>query len=176
LVIVLGVPGYLVWHMLAEHVNDLGAATTREDVTEFTGIAPPAEATDLCVASIDHGQARVMFVRFTAPVDVCEKYALAMIPGATLQPLTWNQKYSDSGVVRIGSLTLNDLRWFDLPYLRSYWKIVMGKPFFDHQSAQEFPKSPDMVGADTNNELKGYLVSGVRVDRARGVFYFIQAN
>ncbi|MGD0461012.1 MAG: hypothetical protein ABSB74_00850 [Tepidisphaeraceae bacterium] len=167
--------GYMIWYLASTHVNDPAGASTRADVTYYTSVPPPPEAHDIRVAAFEYVQARLTFVRFLAPVDICVKYAAAVMPNTTLKPVNWDQEYRDLGAIYAGANKLHDLRWFDLPYANSYWTIQSGQPVFRQPSPQN-PEAPEIVGADANTEQKGYLTTSVRVDVSRGVFYFLQEN
>jgi hypothetical protein len=170
--------GYTIWWMYAAHSYEPGEASNAADVAELTSVPPPPEARDLRVASFEHMQARLVFVRFSAPVDVCRRYAAAVLPNSTLKTLDWNQRNDDLGTVATGSYRLQDLSWFDLPYLHDLWttspagKRVLPSP----STVTKIPEAADMLGADADTSAQGYLSTTVRVDAGRGVFYFMRAN
>ena len=169
--------GYTLWSMLAEHHHDPGRATTAADVAELTSLPPPPEARDFRVATFEHGQARLIFVRFSAPSDICQRYAAALLPNAKLKQLTWDDRYFDFATVSSGSHRFADLSWFDLPYLQGRWTSEAGKPVLPSPSAADrFPESDDVLGANANTSAEGYSSTEVRVDAARGVFYFMRSN
>jgi len=169
--------GYTIWWLYADHRHEPGAASTAADVAALTSVPPPPEARDFRVATFEHMQFRLVFVRFSAPVDVCRRYAAAVLPNSTLKPLDWNQRNEDLGTVFAGSYRLHDLSWFDLPYLHDLWTSEAGKPVLPSPSTvASIPEAPDMLGADSNTASEGYLSTTIRVDAARGVFYFMRAN
>jgi hypothetical protein len=173
----LGYVAYELWSMLATHRHEPGGPSTAADVAELTSVPPPPEARDFRVASFEHGQARLVFVRFSAPVDVCKRYAAAVLPSAALKTLTWDDKHFDLGTVAAGSHQLRDLSWFDLPYLHDLWTTQAGKPVLPWPSPnRNFPETPDMLGADAMTESEGYLSTTIRIDAARGIFYFMRSN
>jgi hypothetical protein len=169
--------GYTIWWMYAAHSYEPGSASTAADVAALTSVAPPPEAREFRVASFEHMQARLVFVRFSAPVDVCRKYATAVLPNSTLKTLDWNQRNYDLGTVATGSYRLHDLSWFDLPYLHDLWASQAGKKVLPSPATvANIPEAPDMLGADANTSSQGYLSTTIRIDAARGVFYFMRAN
>jgi hypothetical protein len=175
LLLVVAWVGYVVWYLFSTHIDNPAASTTPADVTHYTSVPPPPEAREIRVEAFEYGQARLTFVRFSAPVDVCRKYAAAVMPNTTLTLLSWDQRYNDLGAIFAGSNQLHDLRWFDLPYAKSFWTLQSGQPVFQHASGN-IPEAPEIVGADANTAQKGYLTTSVRVDVSRGVFYFLQEN
>jgi hypothetical protein len=84
--------------------------------------------------------------------------------------------YNDLGAVHSGAMQITDLRWFDLPYAKGFWNTESGKPVFQKPSGREIPTSSGIVGTEADTHLRGYLRTAVRVDVARGVFYFLQVN
>jgi hypothetical protein len=174
--LLLGFPAWIIWGAFFPHTYDPGTGSTRDDVTRLTRVPPPPEAADFRVASYDYGQARLVFVRFSAPVDACRKYAAAVMPKATLNPLTRDQKYDDLATIYGGSEQLHDLRWFDLPHAQGNWTAASGDPAFSQPSNDNIPETPEMIGADERTETQGYLQTSVRVDVARGVFYLLRVN
>jgi len=176
LLLVLAVPAYVYWRVFVEHVYDPGAASTAADVVNCIGIAPPAEARDLRVATFEFGQARNVFVRFTAPVEVCEKFATAIMPVGELKPVGEHEQYNDSIAIYMGSRALSDLRWFDLPYANVFWSGGPGKPVMEKPEYDMLTKSPQIIGADGDGLTPAYMSSSVRVDTARGVFYVLMVN
>jgi hypothetical protein len=174
--LVLFVPAYLAWYVFVPHRHDPGAATTPADVQYYTSVPPPPEARDLRIAAFEYGQARFSFVRFRAPADVCRAYAAKVLPNTTLAALTDDQTYNDLMALYLGSYQLNDLRWFDLPYAKSFWSTQAGQPVFQKPEIDRLPKTPNVSGVDANTEKTGYLTSSIRIDEANGVFYFFQVN
>jgi hypothetical protein len=187
LMLFIGAPiGIVRWLFFSTHRYDPGGPSTPADVAYYTSVQAPTEIRDIHVAAFDYGQARLVFVRFSAPADVCMKYAALVMPNTALKPLSWDQRYSDVMALYLGTCQINhDMRWFDLPYAQGFWSIQSGQPVFRNPSAQsttpvspdkEIPQSPDIVGADANTQLQGYLTTSVRVDVSRGVFYFLREN
>jgi hypothetical protein len=167
--------GYVIW-LFSSHVYDPAEASTPPDVTHYTSVPPPSEARDIRVAAFSYQQAGFTFVRFTAPVDVCMKYAAAIMPNNALKPLTPDQGLQDLGTIHGASFRFHDLRWFDLPYDVGYWSTQAGQLVFRYPPTQEILKTSFIVGADADTSQNGYLDSSVRVDLSRGVFYFFQKN
>jgi len=167
----------IAWPFLT-HQSDPGTASSAADVAELTSVTPPPQASGFRVASFDHGQARLVFVRFDAPADVCEKYAAAVLPpNSKLKPLDWQDKYDDLSTLYSGTLQFHDLSWFDLPYLQSFWTSQGGKKVLrDPRGTDRIPEAPDVVGAEADTHLQGYASTKVRIDTSRGVFYFMRSN
>jgi hypothetical protein len=167
----------IAWPFLTHH-SDPGAASSAADVAELTSVPPPPQASGFRVASFDHGQARLVFVRFDAPADVCEKYAPAVLPpNSKLKPLDWQDRYDDLATLSMGTREFDDLSWFDLPYLRGFWKAQGGKKVLPYpQASANIPEAPDVVGAEADTQLEGYASTKVRIDTSRGVFYYMRSN
>jgi hypothetical protein len=188
LMLLVGAPVWCVVWVFSGHVYNPGDETTRADVTHYTSVPPPPEAKDFRVASFQEGTGVINLIRFTAPVDVCRKYAAAVVPNAALGSLSWDQRYMDVGTLYSASLRIHDLRWFDLPYAQGFWTVQSGEPVFRNPSAQANPpKTPDadppqaseIMGAEASDEQahqKGFESVSVRVDMKRGVFYLLQVN
>jgi hypothetical protein len=157
-------------------VYDPGEASTPADIAYVTSVPTPPEARQLRVASYEYQQARFTFVRFSAPVDVCQKYATTVMPKMILKSLNWDQKHNDLMTIYVGEKVLHGLNWFDLPYATAFWTQHSGKLVFREPTDEEILESPEIVGADQNTELKGYSRTAVRVDVLRGVFYYLQVN
>jgi hypothetical protein len=166
----------IIWEAFVRHVYDPTAVAKPSDVTYYTSVPPPPEARDFRVAAFNYGQARLTFVRFSAPADICRKYAAMVMPNAILKSLTQDQKYSDLMAIYAGTNELPDIHWFDLPYGHIFWTMQAGKWMFQKPAIENIPDAPDVVGADENTERQGYLTSSVRVDASRGVFYFLREN
>jgi hypothetical protein len=166
---------YVAWEAFGTHVYNPAGASTGADVARFTSVPPPPEARDFRVASFRYGQAGLNFVRFSAPAEVCRKYAATVMPNAAFTPVSRNQKYDDLMALYMAANWLGDLRWFDLPYARNIWTLQRGLTGATMPQI-DIPEAPDIVGADANTEKKGYLTTSVRIDLSRGVFYFLQVN
>jgi hypothetical protein len=167
---------YPIWYASSRHVHDPGDASSPADVARCTSVPPPPEARELRVAAFQYGQARLTFVRFSAPKEVCLKYAAAVIPSVPLTAISSEQQYDDVGAIDAGFRELHDLRWFDLPYANSFWTTQGTTVAFRRPSLEQIPSAPNIVAADANTQTSGYLTTGVRVDLLRGVFYFLQEN
>jgi len=159
------------------HQSEPGPASSASDVAQLTSVPPPPEATGFRVASFEHGQARLLFVRFSAPASVCQKYAAAVLPNAKLKPLDWQDKYDDLATLSSGTAQFHDLSWFDLPYLNSFWRLQGGKKVLPYpQASDNIPEAPDVVGAEADTHLEGDASTKVRIDTSRGIFYFMRSN
>jgi hypothetical protein len=178
--LVAGITGDILWHFLP-HTYDPATASTAADVTYYTSIPPPPEAHDFRVAFHSEGIARFVFIRFSAPAEACRKYAQAVLPNIPLKPVGWDQKYNDQMSVYVASQKLNDLRWFDLPYINGHWTTQSGQPIFQKPPDNApIPDYPDIVGteAPSNTGYRGeeYTSTEVRVDQSRGIFYLLREN
>jgi hypothetical protein len=118
---------------------------------------------------------RLVFVRFSAPANVCRQYAETVLPNTVLKPLDFDQKNLDLGELFSASSVFHDMRWFDLPYAKNRWIIQSAQPIFPSPSG-DIADYPEMVGADSDIGIPVYAVTSVRVDQLRGVFYFMRSN
>jgi hypothetical protein len=173
---VAGFVAYCAWGILFPYRYDSGIGATASDVASYTSVPPSPQAKEMQVASYDYGQYRLVFVRFTAPAEICRSYAQALAPGQTLGPLSWNQKYSDLMSINAGSHRFTDLRWFDLPYATQCWSVAGGKNVFTPPPGDLPNARTNVIGCEVDSKREGYLVTSVRVDVDRGVFYYLRVN
>jgi len=169
-----GLPGYVIWTLLP-HAYDPAGASTSADVTYYTSVPPPPEATNFRVAAYRFQNLRLVFVRFSAPPDVCRKYAQAVMPNTALASLNYDQKSLDLGAISMASNCLHDMRWFDLPYAQANWILQSGQSAFRKSSDWTIADYPNIVGADADTPPL-YATTSVRVDISHGLFYFLRQN
>jgi hypothetical protein len=175
-----GIGRFVIWPHIS-NLYDPGDKSSSADVTEYLQVPPPPEAHDFHVAAFREMIAASVFVRFSAPPDICKKYAETIIPGKPLASLDYLSKNMDLQMLQTSAWHLPDLRWFDLPYARSCWAMQSGKPVFQlpPDNILNAPY-PDLIGTDTGSGERPtgltYTVISVRVDVARGIFYCELAN
>ncbi|HVX86666.1 MAG TPA: hypothetical protein VH253_17925 [Phycisphaerae bacterium] len=96
----------------AEATWSAGEGATAGEAAAYTGVTLPAGAHDIGVAGWRQWIQAVEYVRFEAPVDVCLRYAAAVVPGVALQPEDGGLVELDGRPIREG--VLKDFGWFDL--------------------------------------------------------------
>lgn len=142
---------------------DPGLKATAEDVRAAIGVRPPAQAKEIRLAKYESQNSRILLIRFVAPIESCMDYAKAITPGIDIQPLTFDQKNLDLGIVSNASAHM-DVKWFDLPYRT-----------IDKKTSSDISESPGMVGSDIESPPL-YAIISVRVDRVHGVCYILCSN
>lgn len=100
------------WSFLRLQVNDPIGNSSPAIVQEYTGVAPPPEASNIRTAGHSKGMIWSHYVRFEAPVPVCLAYAQKVVHG---NPLTTNFTQLTDGVIQNDRRLLLNMNWFDLP-------------------------------------------------------------
>ncbi len=146
ILITVGVGRFVIWPFIS-NTYDPGNKSSSADVAEYLQVPPPPEAHDFHVAAYQEMIAKCVFVRFSAPAEVCKKYAKAIVPDKPLASLDYNSKYQDLMMLQISASHLSDLRWFDLPYAQNCWVMQSGRPVFQLPPDSIINATyPDLIG------------------------------
>lgn len=96
------------WDMFGLHVDE-GRPGSPAEVTAFTSIPPPRQATKIWVASFEDGGGWGFshYVRFEAPPAICCQYAAAILPGIV-------PSGSDNFHPSLDPDIFKSMSWFDL--------------------------------------------------------------
>jgi hypothetical protein len=136
---------FTVWRWSSLRVDDPAGFSSPSVVTQYTGVAPPAQATHIRTAGYSHGPIYSHYIRFEAPANVCLVYAQQLAAGSKLIPA--EPDCMDSVLTHDRTL-LTHLGWFDLP------------------------RATNLVGATSGATSGPTAGASIYVDQSRGIFYY----